>query len=665
VLSDYVITFSKEKQSLYSIKRDTFIFTDANSIQENYDYLILTTNDSIYLFQDAEKVASFPGQSPRMLAFNRLISFINKNEKFIFDINLEKVLKARYDLYNRYVNGFYFVENNLKIGLIDKFHNEIISPEYDNLTFQNKFLLGYLDNKMCLFDTNGKICIPLDKYYNSFSYSRGLVFAKKDDHYGIYNSNEEKWYPASKYQDIKDCNVRIDGLGDIYIFRENGHYGLMNDKCITLVSPEYDEIKVNYEYLYLHKSDRIYYYNTKTKTVSKQFYNRISHLKNYWVGISSDSITIYDRYHLKCKFEGNFFDSFYGKNQICFLDESGRKGVYDASKCQVILKPNYYHITELSNGGFLVEDLHGKGLVLSPSGKIVYFGKSLEKSDQVKDQNIKQLRKIVERFEPINNKWLKVSMGDKFGVIDLNGTIKLPIIYDEISLSDDYDKYNYSFKRGEFIDVYSLNLELICSGNFDYIGQFRHGLAAARKGVKWGYLDIKGKDVIPFIFDYCDEFNASKYAVVAIDSSLKIIDVNGDIRNGSYADFSSFSLKKASKLIFDSGNYNKIYYHNLKCDYEYFYSATKMACTNKITGKIGVYDIFYNEVIPPLYDDLFNVDSNRIVYIMHNKYGLLDSFGKKITEPIYDKILLDYGPNLKASKDGHSFQIDMNGVVIE
>lgn len=676
VLPEYVITFSKGKQSLYSIDRDTFIFRNATAIQQHYSLFLLTTKDSIFLFHDGIKITSLAGNNPKMLDYDRLLSFTKMNEKLIFDINLEKTIKSRYDLYGRYVMGFYFVENNFKKGLVDKFHNEIIAPEYDDLRFEKGYLLGYLKGKTCLINSDGKVCVPLDYYFGSFAFSHGLVFAKQNNHYGIYNSNENKWYPATKYQDIKDCNIRMDGVGDIYIFRENGQYGLMNDKCITLVNPDYDEIKIFNEDLFLYNNNKIYFYNTKTKSVSKEYFSDIRHLEKYWIGVSSsieseerneigilnDSIFIFDRFQMKCKFKGKFFDAFYSKNQICFYENYDKKGIYDASKCQVILNPIYSQIRGLNNGGFLVEDLNRESMVLSQSGKIVFSAKYLEKSDKG-GENVNERKKLNVRIEPMSNKWLKVNVGDKFGIIDFNGTIKLPIIYDD--WLHNYERNNYSFRRGQFIDVYSVDLEFLFTGEYDYIGQFRHGLAAARKGRKWGYLDLKGKEAIPFKYDYCNEFGPNKNAVVAIDSTLKIIEFNGIVRNGSNSDFTSFSAINASKLILASGFYNKMNYDNLlNCDYVYYFSPTKMACTNK-EGKVGVYDIFYNEIIPPLYDDLTNVNPNRIIYIIDNKFGLLDSSGKKITEPIYEKILLNDATTLKASKDGHSFIIDMNGAVIE
>ena len=45
------------------------------------------------------------------------------------------------------------------------------------------------------------------------------------------------------------------------------------------------------------------------------------------------------------------------------------------------------------------------------------------------------------------------------------------------------------------------------SAVYDYIAPFSEGLARVRKGGKWGYINRKGKEVIPFLYDQAYPFS--------------------------------------------------------------------------------------------------------------------------------------------------------------
>ena len=90
------------------------------------------------------------------------------------------------------------------------------------------------------------------------------------------------------------------------------------------------------------------------------------------------------------------------------------------------------------------------------------------------------------------------------------------------------DKYGYLDLRGR--EVIPLA--------FGFAGTFSEGLAAVQRGAKWGYINKNGKEVIPFVFDYAGAFGGG---LAPAKSGSKSGFIN---RSGSFAfqlDFDSAS----------------------------------------------------------------------------------------------------------------------------
>jgi hypothetical protein len=60
----------------------------------------------------------------------------------------------------------------------------------------------------------------------------------------------------------------------------------------------------------------------------------------------------------------------------------------------------------------------------------------------------------------------------------------------------------------------------------DFMKFTNEGKLAVRSEKKWGYIDMKGNQVIPFQYDSCDSFKGD-YAKVQIDGKWGIIDKTG------------------------------------------------------------------------------------------------------------------------------------------
>ncbi|MEZ5058849.1 MAG: WG repeat-containing protein [Saprospiraceae bacterium] len=64
--------------------------------------------------------------------------------------------------------------------------------------------------------------------------------------------------------------------------------------------------------------------------------------------------------------------------------------------------------------------------------------------------------------------------------------------------------------------------------------------------------------------------------------------------------------------------------------------------TNRLTRKMGLYNADNEEIIPPIYDEIFSgfVNPHYVVVVENGQYGLFDLKGNRIFESIYNGFVL-------------------------
>ena len=83
--------------------------------------------------------------------------------------------------------------------------------------------------------------------------------------------------------------------------------------------------------------------------------------------------------------------------------------------------------------------------------------------------------------------------------------------------------YAKNAEKTFFITKRNLKLE----GDYDEVNIFTFGLAAVRKNKKWGFIDGKGKLVIPMIYDNVDYFTQNNLSTVVKNTKSGFIDKSG------------------------------------------------------------------------------------------------------------------------------------------
>ena len=121
---------------------------------------------------------------------------------------------------------------------------------------------------------------------------------------------------------------------------------------------------------------------------------------------------------------------------------------------------------------------------------------------------------------------------------------------------EEYCVYN---KKGE--KLYS-----IPNNEENYIGNFSEGLAVVTKNGTYGYINAKGEEVIPFIYDYATSLTEG-LAVVAKDNKEYILKVENDSPWNGSSKWAEAELKEVAKeeLIPEILEYTDLTKVGLKC----------------------------------------------------------------------------------------------------
>jgi hypothetical protein len=255
----------------------------------------------------------------------------------------------------------------------------------------------------------------------------------------------------------------------------------------------------------------------------------------------------------------------------------------------------------------------------------------------------------------------------KYGIIDTSGKIISEPLFDELPVYGDGmfrvkigDRYGYANRDGKIIiqplykycDAFSEGLAIVSPEDgkasiIDKTGKvlvenlgpgagfyrFNNGLARCRDdNGNYGFLDAAGKRVIEPNFDVAEDF-AHNRAIVGYNNSYGLIDHNG-------------------KFIVP----NKYYFFY---DLEDGYYQTKDA-----DGNAGVVDSLGNEILKPVYSEIYHLQKNYFTVEKDGLNGCYSLSGKEIFPPESSSEIYFYNGRCKVIKNGKSGIIDSTGKFI-
>lgn len=217
-----------------------------------------------------------------------------------------------------------------------------------------------------------------------------------------------------------------------------------------------------------------------------------------------------------------------------------------------------------------------------------------------------------------------VEINKKYGFIDRNGKVVIPIKYDFITgiidgwgifkreehqgllnskgqekkfIHDKYELRGYYYE-GTIVYKYlkkegimDSNFKEITPPNFDYIGNFHEGLVRFKIGNKWGFLDENGKIVIEPKFDSEYDFSEG-YASVSIGEKYGIINPKGE--------------------------------YLIEPKFSYISSFHEGLAVVEEDGKKGFINKNAEWVVPPVFDKLNSYKDGVFTFAIEEKWGFVN-----------------------------------------
>jgi hypothetical protein len=165
------------------------------------------------------------------------------------------------------------------------------------------------------------------------------------------------------------------------------------------------------------------------------------------------------------------------------------------------------------------------------------------------------------------------------------------------------------------------------------------GLAAVEKDGKWGFVNKNGKKTIPIVYTKVFDFENGK-ALVILDKEVTFIDVKGESTGEHYSLPINYEEDNLSII---QNNFGRLGFLKGNVIFPNFYDEIQplkggdyfMVISGK---KIGVIDMYAKEIIPPIYDEFGEFDGKYFYFEKGQKSGIIDLKGKIISAFIYERV---------------------------
>ncbi|MDD2505471.1 MAG: hypothetical protein PHF21_04310 [Bacilli bacterium] len=241
------------------------------------------------------------------------------------------------------------------------------------------------------------------------------------------------------------------------------------------------------------------------------------------------------------------------KDNVVYLNSSdGLEGTY---KC---IKDCDIYSTETMPGYFL------KGKIMIKDGEIIYLYDLL--NNKKLSSNYNNIEYIYDNLgtELNNVKMFKVTdTFDKKGIIDINGSVLVGSIYDELGKKDSESLINYSYeknyitaKTGEKWGLIALtNGKGLIDFQYDDIKVSPYNKLAVKEGNLWILVDEVNKKLINKGYSSIDVYE--KYLVVSESDKAFIVDVLGNVTSNKidlFYDVDPWNEIKENGLITEEEN---------------------------------------------------------------------------------------------------------------
>ena len=273
-----------------------------------------------------------------------------------------------------------------------------------------------------------------------------------------------------------------------------------------------------------------------------------------------------------------------------------------------------------------------------------------------------------------------------YGVVDNDGTVYIPVEYDQIEFEKEGREYKdniYKCKKKEKWGLVSSTNGILLP--CEYSSLEGNGIWRTCKSGKYGYVQLNGTSsittLIPCIYESLGKYSADSYIRATLKGKKGMIDSQNKIiipfeysKVGNPCHTSNGNsivwVEKDGKL----GIYNDDGKELQPCDIDKAYILTEYnsielsytdcpstdyiyIVRNGLTGLIS--GSTFETIIPCMYEYLSPIKSNKAFYKVNGKWGIIDANNKTIQLAIYDNVEIDGSTLSEQKMPSMAFQSNM------
>ena len=411
----------------------------------------------------------------------------------VMDYNGKVIVEPQYDEIFLFSEGLAVASKDGKCGCIDKEGREVIPFKFGLLQkFDNGLAVASKDGKWGCIDKEGREVIPfkfeyLDRLENGF-----LMVVRSDGRYGYINKRGEEFYikNSEKYDEL-------DKISDnLYRVKKGEKVGIINKKGKVVVPIKYNDVgdfhegmaKVRQEEEENHETWYSYgFVNKKGKEVISADYNSA---EDFHEGLAAVSYGV-------------------GNGVVWgFVNKKGKE----------VIPVKYDSVSDFHEGLAAVTK-DGKWGFVNKKGKIVIPFKytsaenfSKGKAEVVVTEYVGQRRYSVKQVINKKGAFLYYIPGayrvwgeeENRSYMLINKEGKKIVLTDYFIIDDYYEGRAWAVHKNGGCGYIDENGNPITDFEYDsvYYREFKNGIALVCKDGKYGFIDRKGKVVVPIIHGY-------------------------------------------------------------------------------------------------------------------------------------------------------------------
>lgn len=578
----------------------------------------------------------------------------NKNESFQLYSNQGEILFE-----NAYCGGVYsfsdqrdtviVCQQNKKYGLINIYGDIILPFDFESIrysNFENRFWVKQ-HNKWGIVDSKGKMIQPI----NIDKYEGQIVHLNNKS--GILNENLSAWF----FEPIYDTIV----ISSFIFMQKDGYWGVINKSGKTLLDFDYQAIKLIPKYE--RPKDR-----TKTRPylyLSSTTYDKLLTKKNGKWGITSfyikpipggaeytweylDTCSYFTKELISHQYENILGGE---KKHIWFAKQDGYWGSLDPKTEQWKIPPIYERIENVHSPHHLVK-LNGKWGVVNENNQIILpieyddiRHNLIQKNGKWGCFNIRQEKWVIPiLYDKLvrGSEYFKILVENKWGIINTKNEMMVEPLYDDILVFQDHCRIK---KDGKWGLIGLNNNQMMIAPIFENL-EIRSFYQIARNGKKSALIDKTGKLLTAFEYDVINSWNKT-LLIVYRGTKSGLINSNG---------------KEVLPIIYD-----KIY--RPSNDWRPNKRREKKFGVLEKDGKMGLIDTKGKVVLPAWYQDIKNqsMEQEKIFAVkINNKWGYVNKKSDIIIPCQYDDAFpFNEEEIAKINLAGKSGWIDKKGRIVQ